>query len=135
AGTSATVDFIADLVPGRGERRERLVTAMAAVQSHEDRLFARLTYGLERLDGVTVHGRPERRTPTVLFTVRDRSPQAVHERLAERDVNAPAGSFYAIEAARRLGLGDIGAVRAGLAPYTDDEDVDRLLAGVTELCG
>ncbi|MGH3356793.1 MAG: cysteine desulfurase-like protein, partial [Nocardioidaceae bacterium] len=42
AGTSATVDFIADLVPGRGERRERLVTAMAAVQSHEDRLFARL---------------------------------------------------------------------------------------------
>ena len=45
-------------------------------------------------------------------------------------MNAPAGSFYALEASRHLGLGDAGAVRAGLAPYTDDGDVDRLLEGV-----
>jgi selenocysteine lyase/cysteine desulfurase len=38
-----------------------------------------------------------------------------------------------VEAARWLGLGDAGAVRAGLAPYTDDDDVDRLVAGVREL--
>jgi selenocysteine lyase/cysteine desulfurase len=48
-------------------------------------------------------------------------------------VNAPAGSFYALEAARWLGLGDAGAVRAGLAPYTSEADVDRLLTGVAEL--
>jgi selenocysteine lyase/cysteine desulfurase len=45
-------------------------------------------------------------------------------------VNAPAGSFYALEASRWLGLGDTGAVRAGIAPYTDDADVDRLVAAV-----
>ena len=45
-------------------------------------------------------------------------------------MNAPAGSFYAIEASRRLGLGDGGALRVGLAPYVDDSDVDRLLAGL-----
>ena len=45
-------------------------------------------------------------------------------------VNAPAGHFYAIEASRHLGLGDRGAVRVGLAPYNDDSDVDRLLAGL-----
>ena len=57
----------------------------------------------------------------------------VYERLGERGVNAPAGHFYAIEASRWLGLGDTGAVRAGLAPYTSDDDVDRLLAGVAEI--
>jgi selenocysteine lyase/cysteine desulfurase len=57
----------------------------------------------------------------------------VHEALAAVGVNAPAGSFYALEASRRMGLGDTGAVRAGLAPYTSEEDVDRLLAGVADV--
>ena len=41
--------------------------------------------------------------------------------------HAPAGSFYAIEPSRRLGLGEAGGLRIGLAPYTDNNDVDRLL--------
>jgi selenocysteine lyase/cysteine desulfurase len=51
--------------------------------------------------------------------------------LAARGVNAPAGSFYALEASRWLGLGDDGAVRAGLAPYSIADDIDRLVDGVT----
>jgi selenocysteine lyase/cysteine desulfurase len=62
--------------------------------------------------------------------VAGRPGREVHARLADVGVNAPAGSFYAVEAARHLGLGDTGAVRAGLAPYTDDDDVDRLIAAV-----
>jgi selenocysteine lyase/cysteine desulfurase len=50
--------------------------------------------------------------------------------LAGRGVNAPAGSFYALEASRHLGLGDTGGLRIGLAPYSDDSDVDRLLEGL-----
>lgn len=42
-------------------------------------------------------------------------------------MNAPAGSFYAIETSRWLGLGDTGGLRVGLAPYTDADDVARLL--------
>ena len=52
---------------------------------------------------------------------------------AAHGVNAPAGNFYAVEASRWLGLGDSGAVRAGLAPYTSEGDVDRLLEGVAAL--
>ena len=48
-------------------------------------------------------------------------------------MNAPASSFYAIEVSRWLGLGDTGAVRAGLAPYTSADDVERLLAGIAEI--
>jgi cysteine desulfurase family protein (TIGR01976 family) len=133
AGTTATVDFIAGLVPGEGSRRDRVITAMTVVEEHEAKLFGRLHEGLGGIDGVTLHGNPARRTPTALFSVEGRSGREVYEHLALRGVNAPAGSFYAIVASRWMGLGDDGAVRAGLAPYTSDEDVDRLLEGVAEL--
>jgi len=133
AGTTAAVDYIADLVPGDGSRRSRVVRSMEVVERHEDALFAALLTGLDRIDAVTVHASPHRRTPTVLFSVGGHSPRDVHEALAARGVNAPGGSFYALEAARWLGLGDDGAVRAGLAPYTDRGDVDRLLDAVAGL--
>ena len=134
AGTTAAVDFLAGLVPGNGDRRSRVLASMAAVEEHEDRVFAPLLAGLRDLPGVTLHGDPSRRTPTALFSVDGHAPREVYEHLARRGVNAPAGTFYAIEPARRMGLGDTGAVRAGLAPYSDDSDVERLLAGVAELC-
>ncbi len=133
SGVTATVDFIADLVPGPGERRARVLASMAAVEAHEDRLLRRLLTGLGDIDGITLHGDPARRTPTALFTVEGRRGREVHELLGAARINAPAGSFYALEASRWLGLGDTGAVRAGLAPYSDDEDVSRLLAAVAAL--
>jgi selenocysteine lyase/cysteine desulfurase len=80
-----------------------------------------------------VHSRADRRTPTLLLSFPDRGPDACQDAyrfLAGRGVNAPAGTFYALEASRRLGFGDAGALRVGLAPYTDDGDVDRLLDGL-----
>ena len=134
AGVTAAVDFIADLAPGDADsRRGRVLESMQRVETHEEVLFERLLSGLDALDGVRRYGRPARRTPTVLFDVEGRTGREVHEGLAARGVNAPASSFYAIEASRWMGLGDTGAVRAGLAPYTSEEDVDRLLAGVAEL--
>jgi cysteine desulfurase family protein (TIGR01976 family) len=131
AGVTATVDFVADLAPGAAvERRGRVVESMQRVETYEEVLFERLLSGLDAIDGVRRYGRPARRTPTVLFSVEGRAGREVHESLAAVGVNAPASSFYAIEASRRLGLGDTGAVRAGLAPYSSEEDVDRLLAGV-----
>ena len=133
AGVTAAVDFIAAMVAGDGDRRTRVVASMAAVQAHEDELFASLVAGLGAIDAVTLHGRPVRRTPTALFSVRGRTPQQVYELLAEQDVNAPAGNFYALEAAQWMALGEPGANRAGLAPYTDQRDVDRLVDAVAAL--
>ena len=136
AGTTAAVDFIASLAPGEtgaDDRRARVLESMRRVEEHEDRLFDRLLAGLDGIEGVTRFGRPARRTPTVLFAVEGRTGTEVHEQLATRGVNAPASSFYALEASRRLGLGADGAVRAGLAPYTSGEDVDRLLEAVGEV--
>ena len=64
-----------------------------------------------------MHSRAVRRTPTLLVTFAGRGSAAISAELARRGVNAPAGSFYAYEAARRLGLGEAGGLRIGLAPY------------------
>ncbi|MBK1786389.1 cysteine desulfurase-like protein [Prauserella cavernicola] len=134
AGTTAAIDFIAELMPGTGTRRERLTTSLLALEEHEDALARRLEDGLARIPGVTVHGSPERhRTPTVLFSVDGVAPAAVYARLGERGINAPAGTFYALECSRHVGLGDTGAVRAGIAPYTTESEVDLLLSEVAAL--
>jgi cysteine desulfurase family protein (TIGR01976 family) len=131
AGASAAVDFLADLSVGtRGSRRERLIASFAALEEHEDALRQRMERGLADLGGITLYSRAERRTPTLLFTVEGRSPAEISRHLADHGIDAPAGSFYALEASRRLGLGDTGGIRVGLAPYSSAEDVERLLTAL-----
>ncbi|WP_235534883.1 cysteine desulfurase-like protein [Nocardioides sp. Soil777] len=122
AGVTAAVEFAEDW-------------GMAAVAAHERALLDHLLDGLGRIGRVTVHGRPARRTPTVLVNVDGLEPGVVSERLAARGVAAPAGSFYALEASRHAGLGDAGGVRIGLAAYTTADEVDRLLTALDAVAG
>jgi len=136
AGVTAAVDVLADLVPGdetQLSRRERLVRSMSTLEAYEDDLHERMRSGLEAIEGVHCYAHAPLRTPTELFSVNGVESPEVYRRLAERGVNAPAGSFYALEASEWIGLGAGGAVRAGLAPYTSADDVDRLLAGVAAI--
>ncbi|MEV0798457.1 cysteine desulfurase-like protein [Kribbella sp. NPDC050281] len=133
AGTTAAVDFIAGLGGTGSTRRERLLDSLRLVEEHEDNLREDLESRLAAIAGITLHGHASRRTPTLLFTVDGWEPSAVAARLAAAGVNAPAGSFYAYEAARHLGLGSAGGVRVGLAPYTDQSDVDRLVDAIARL--
>jgi cysteine desulfurase family protein (TIGR01976 family) len=133
AGTTAAVDFLAGLASPAGSRRDRLRSSLAAVQAHEDELRHQLETHLAALTHVVIYSRAARRTPTLLLSVDGHDPAAVELHLAHRGVNAPAGSFYALEAARTLGLGDDGAIRLGIAPYTDAADIDRALTAIREL--
>lgn len=133
AGATAAVDVIAGIAPEGGSRRERLVRAHEFVREHEDRLRRRVEGGLAELgDHLTVHSVAEQRTPTLFFTFGERDATEAYRFLGERDVLAPAGSFYAYEPFRALGLPVDSGMRVGLAPYTDDSDVDRLLTGLRE---
>lgn len=133
AGVAAAVDYLSRL-GGAGSReaprRENLVAAFAGLEAYEDALLARLEHGIRELPGVTVHSRAEHRTPTLLLTIEGRDTIDAYEFLAARGVDAPSSDFYALEASRRLGLGDDGGLRVGLAPYTNDDDIDRLLGGL-----
>ncbi|MET8245110.1 cysteine desulfurase-like protein [Streptomyces sp. NPDC005202] len=133
AGTRAAVDFLARLDPdARGTRRERLLASLTALEHYEDALRRRIEAGLAGFPEITVYSRAARRTPTLLLTIDGRSTVDAYRHLAERAIAAPSGSFYAVEASRRLGLGDAGGLRVGLAPYTTEEDVDRLLEGLAD---
>jgi cysteine desulfurase family protein (TIGR01976 family) len=135
AGVTAAVDHLAGLDPAAtGDRRQRVLTSMEAVEAHEQGELAYLLAGLAALPGVRLIGSPRRRTATVYFTVDGHTPRAVAEHLATRQVNVWNGHNYAWELTAALGIRDDGsAVRAGLVHYNDRSDVERLLAAVSEL--
>ncbi len=135
AGVIAAVDHLAGLDPAAtGDRRQRLLTSMTSVEEHEQAGLARLLDGLAAQPHVRLLGGPRRRTATVYFTVRGRSPREVAEHLAARKINVWNGHNYAWELTAALGIRDQGsAVRAGLVHYNDASDVDRLLSAVSEL--
>lgn len=132
AGATAAVDFLADLAPGgEGDRRGRLRASWRAIHAHETALRRRLEAGLAALGPrVVVHSRAADRTPTLLLTLPGRRTWDACQLLAARKVHAPAGSFYAHEPFRRLGLADAHGLRLGLAPYSDASDVERVLEGL-----
>jgi len=132
AGVTAAVDLLAGLDSTATDRRTRIVESMTAVEAHEDSLHARMRSGLEQLPGIRLYSNAHHRTPTETFTFEGIDSADITEHLAARGVNAPSGNFYALECSRWLGLGDEGGVRVGLAPYSDESDIDRLLEGLRE---
>jgi len=133
AGCIATIDYIAGLVDGAESRRERIVRSMSAAEKYEEELFEYMEAAIKALPGITLYGHAKKRTPTLYFNLHGIEGADIYRHLAGLQVNAPAGNFYALEVSRALGLGDTGAVRAGLAPYSTKEDVDRLIDGLRQL--
>ena len=134
AGCTATIDYIANLVQSNfPTRRERIIHSMQELEKYEEKLFRYMESEIESLPGVRTYGHAANRTPTIYFNLAGVESAQVYKHLAKLKVNAPAGNFYALEVSRALGLGDTGAVRAGLAPYSTEDDVSRLINGLREL--
>jgi len=109
---------------------------MASVVQYEQLLFAPLLDGLRAMRHVDVYGPDtvDDRTPTVAFNVRRRHPDAVADALAAHRVAVWSGDYYAPGVMQTLGLAATGgAVRAGVARYTSESDVERLLDAVEAL--
>ena len=138
AGTAAAVEWLASLGssgPGTGLRAS-LESAYREIERHETELFARLHAGLSAIGGVRVYGPPAEgeRTPTAGFTIQGVSPDEAARRLGAQGVFVWNGDFYATTVCDALGLSDRGGlIRAGVAPYTTGDDVERLVAGVRAL--
>ena len=134
AGCIAAIDFIAEMAPGNGStRREKIVNSMNALEKYEDGLLEYLESSVKALPGVVMYGHAKHRTPTIYFSCAGHSSADIYAAMASKGVTLPASNFYALELSRKLGLGDAGALRAGLAPYSIKDDVDRLVAGLKEI--
>jgi cysteine desulfurase family protein (TIGR01976 family) len=134
AGATAAVDFIADMAPGAGKtRREKIVNSMNALEKYEEELLVYMESEIKALPGITMYGHAKHRTPTLYFSFASHVSADIYKAMVAKKVNVPAHNFYALEVSRKLGLGDDGALRAGLAPYSTREDVDRLVSGLREV--
>jgi cysteine desulfurase family protein (TIGR01976 family) len=125
AGTVAAIDYLRSLGDGS------LDAAFERIQAHEEALSARFLDALP--DGVELYGirGVEGRTPTFCFRVGDENPRRTAERLGEQGLYVWDGDYYAVEPIRALGLAERGgAVRAGFLHYTNEAEVDRLLAAM-----
>jgi cysteine desulfurase family protein (TIGR01976 family) len=138
-----------DSVPHRWELGtlpfEQIAAAQAAARYMLDRVIPlawteeqalgdQLDAGLRAVPGVTVFG--ERRpgdAPTRWFTIDGLTPETAAQRFAERQVAVWDGNNYAWEISHWLGLGDTGALRAGLVHYNDASDVDRFLTALADI--
>lgn len=126
AGVGAAVDFIA--AQGVGEtRRTQVTSAMQRIQDHESGLFSMLYKGLSVLPGIELYGLPPgagMRSPTLAIGVEGKRPEEVCRLLAEQNIFAWSGHFYAIRAIEALGLAEKGGVtRIGISAYTTEAEV------------
>ena len=108
---------------------------MDRIQRHEERLCARLIDGLSSLDGVRVYAgrRPESRIGIVSFTIDGIHPQeAAHILDEEADILVRSGQHCCQPLMEHLGLLE-GTVRASVAAFTTEQEIDLLIAAVDEI--
>src|SRR6185369_121940 len=134
-GAAATVEFLASL-GGQSNGRESLRSFFQEMHARNSRLFVRLWEALSAMPRVTLYGPPpdSPRTPTLAFTIAGCTSTDAARQLAEKGLFLSHGDFYAYTVVQRLGLAPEGLIRAGCAIYTTEDEIDRLIDGVDEVC-
>jgi len=129
AGIGACVNHIANVVPGSGSRRARLVNSMHVAHEHEQSLTERFLRGVSGSDGVILYGPDHtKRTSTFALRVRDHHPDDSARRFADSGVFVWSGNYYALAVMEALGLEESGgAVRIGFCQYSTADEVDFVL--------
>jgi len=91
---------------------------------------------LSSLPRVTIYGVPPGapRTPTLSFTIEGVTSTEAARYLSDNGLFLSHGDFYAWTVVQRLGLAPEGLIRAGCACYTTDDEIERLIEGITNLC-
>ncbi|GAA3803726.1 cysteine desulfurase-like protein [Sphaerisporangium flaviroseum] len=139
AGFVAAVDHIASLGGGE-DLTTRLTSAYRAISAHEGRLAERFLDGLGQLSGWRLFGpakySPTQRVATFGLLGSLAPPSSLARQLAERQVYAWNGNFYALDLVRHLGV-DIeeGLLRLGFCHYNTVEEVDAVLGHLSEMSG
>ena len=107
-----------------------------AIYKHEMELFARLQAGLERIEGVRLHGTTslEHRLPVLSFTLAGRDPGDVGSLLdVDYDIACRTGLQCAPLIHEQMGTGEHGTVRLSVGPMNERKDVDAAVAAVGEI--
>jgi len=136
AGISAAVDFIA--AQGSGNSlREKISDAYLKIGAHERSLAEKLYHGLSSVKDVIIIGQPfenNHRAPTISFLHKRLSAEDVCKKLADVNICAWDGHFYAQRAIEKLGLLEKGGVtRLGISAYNTQEEIDHVIKTIKSL--
>ncbi len=146
AGVTAAIDYLARLGVEYGaaaaadNRRQKLSAAWTVIQAYERMLIERLITGLLNLPGIRIYGLTapadwDRRVATVAVRRRGVTPARLAQALADENIFAWNGNFYALAASERMGVEASGGwLRLGLVHYNTMEEVDHCLRLLEAAC-
>jgi len=109
---------------------------MDTVRNYEEELTSRLIGGLKEFERVRVYApeRPDSRISVVSFTIDGLHPHEIAQHLDENaDIMVRSGHHCCMPLMNRLGLAE-GTVRASLALYNTQQEVDLFVASIGEIC-
>lgn len=149
AGTLGAVEYLASHgeEPGTSGKTYSHMSARGAAVHRafdvftdwEHHLCNRLIAGLKPFKGLKIRGitsanAVHRRVPTVSFTLDGTPPDALAKAFASKNIFVWSGHNYAVEPVTRMGLMDKGGVlRAGLAHYNSEAEVDAFITALDEI--
>ena len=135
-GVAAAIDFIASIGEGK-TYKEKLIDAYNNLGKHEFNLASHLYSELKKLDKVEVIGtdfKSVKRTPTVSFVHDEFTANEVCQKLAEENICAWDGHFYALKAIQVLGLEEKGGViRLGISAYNSLDEINRTIEVISKI--
>ena len=135
-GVAAAIDFIASIGDGK-TYKEKLIDAYNSLGKHEFKLASYLYSELKKLDKIDVIGtdfKSVKRTPTVSFVHDEFTANEVCQKLAQENICAWDGHFYALKAIQVLGLEEKGGViRLGISAYNSLDEINRTVKAVSKI--
>ena len=103
---------------------------IAELVAAEDALVSRALSGLQQIDGFRLIGEPAKRSAVISFLLEGSHPNDVGTLLDQQGIAVRSGHHCNMPLMTRLEIP--GTVRASFSLYNNDEDVDRLIAGVSK---
>lgn len=135
-GVSKAIDFISTLGEGN-TYRDKLVDAYKKLGEHEYKLASLLYKELNKMKKITVIGQDfsnKKRTPTVSFIHKHKTPNEICKILGKNNICAWAGHFYALKAIQKLKLEKIGGVtRLGICVYNTEKEIRKTIDLISKI--
>lgn len=120
-----------------GSQHEKAGRMFDLFAQHETQLANQVLRTLSDLPGVRIIGQPHaecgRRAATISFVAANHKPEDITRRLADRNIAARNGHFYALRCLDALGIDspeEQGVIRISLVHYNSQEDAERLTQGL-----
>lgn len=106
---------------------------IAAIEEHEQQLLRHATERLERIEGLRIYGKAERKCPLVSFTIEGTHPYDVGMILDKLGIAIRTGHHCAEPVMTHYGITSM--CRASIGMYNTLEEVDALGAGIERAVG